>query len=497
MEKGASNKFEDPEMFFPFFTTLQFCFYVGWLKVAEVLINPFGEDDDDIELNWLIDRHLKAAYMIVDQMHEEHPELFKDQYWEEVVPKELPYTVASECYRRTEPKGSAENYKVKEADSIYSNLLAPTAHRKPHHGEDMYGEHPDLDYETVDTPMVVRKNWFQRQMHRMGSLRSTSTSYSSGRLFARTRHNSVYSSPESGLPISVGAGGEGGVNPIPNTIVLHREKMSLYDRLVGRKSSRGPQKKPVSLKNRPRIPTPDVTKEVMAQESRLGNTSPSPLAANPPFSQASTGYHTDMAPVLQVVLSPIQELEGTPTMVAGPGGTATLAQAVLSPALTSAGLGPMAISPTSVTLTPVTVSGNQFLTSLMLTPTPTSSPSPTRASFASLDHDSSKKITPHSPTRASFASSEQESSRKITPPSKPPVETVAITELPSGSEEDVGNTTDSNAGSIGSNSSGSNSASSTSTLLLAEDRTRKTSSASQVGGTGFSKDQTKNKEVYV
>lgn len=56
-------------------------------------------------------------------MHEEHPELLKDQYWEEVVPKELPYTVASEHYRRSEPKGSAEMYKIKQADAVYANII--------------------------------------------------------------------------------------------------------------------------------------------------------------------------------------------------------------------------------------------------------------------------------------------------------------------------------------------------------------------------------------
>lgn len=61
--------------------------------------------------------------MIVDEMHEEHPELLKDQYWNEVVPIELPYTVASEHYRRSEPKGSAENYVVKAADAMYANIL--------------------------------------------------------------------------------------------------------------------------------------------------------------------------------------------------------------------------------------------------------------------------------------------------------------------------------------------------------------------------------------
>lgn len=75
--------------------------------------------------------------MIVDEMHEEHPELLKDQYWEEVVPVELPYTVASEHYRRYEPKGSAENYKIKMADAMYANII-PT--RKSNF-EDIYADY--------------------------------------------------------------------------------------------------------------------------------------------------------------------------------------------------------------------------------------------------------------------------------------------------------------------------------------------------------------------
>ena len=44
------------DMYIPVFTILEFLFYFGWMKVAESLINPFGEDDDDFEMNYILDR---------------------------------------------------------------------------------------------------------------------------------------------------------------------------------------------------------------------------------------------------------------------------------------------------------------------------------------------------------------------------------------------------------------------------------------------------------
>ncbi|KAM3968234.1 LOW QUALITY PROTEIN: bestrophin-4 [Aphomia sociella] len=100
------------DLYFPIFSTLEFFFYMGWLKVAESLINPFGEDDDDFEVNWLIDRDLQVSYMIVDEMHHEHPELIKDQYWDEVFPAELPYTIATENQREEHPEPSTARVAV-------------------------------------------------------------------------------------------------------------------------------------------------------------------------------------------------------------------------------------------------------------------------------------------------------------------------------------------------------------------------------------------------
>ncbi|XP_047740329.1 bestrophin-2, partial [Hyalella azteca] len=102
------------DLYIPWFTILQFFFYMGWLKVAESLINPFGEDDDDFEINALIDRNIVVSYLIVDEMHEDHPELIKDMYFEEVVPAALPYTVATEHYRTLPSQGSTANLQIPE-----------------------------------------------------------------------------------------------------------------------------------------------------------------------------------------------------------------------------------------------------------------------------------------------------------------------------------------------------------------------------------------------
>jgi len=73
---------DDPVfLYYPFFLTVKFLFYFGWLRVAETLYNPFGEDDDDFALEELINRHIKVAMKIVDKI-ETTPTIEKDAFWD-------------------------------------------------------------------------------------------------------------------------------------------------------------------------------------------------------------------------------------------------------------------------------------------------------------------------------------------------------------------------------------------------------------------------------
>ena len=55
-----------PDLFIPFFTLIELFCYVGWIKVAEMLLNPFGEDDEDFQINYLIDRNLQVTNNVLE-----------------------------------------------------------------------------------------------------------------------------------------------------------------------------------------------------------------------------------------------------------------------------------------------------------------------------------------------------------------------------------------------------------------------------------------------
>uniref|UniRef100_A0A1I7UIL9 Bestrophin homolog n=1 Tax=Caenorhabditis tropicalis TaxID=1561998 RepID=A0A1I7UIL9_9PELO len=48
---------------------------IAYPQVAEALLNPLGEDDDDFECNWLIDRNMSTGIEIVDTCHDSCPPL--------------------------------------------------------------------------------------------------------------------------------------------------------------------------------------------------------------------------------------------------------------------------------------------------------------------------------------------------------------------------------------------------------------------------------------
>ncbi|XP_054938035.1 bestrophin-2a [Physeter macrocephalus] len=94
LDPAQGYKDHDLDLFVPIFTLLQFFFYAGWLKVAEQLINPFGEDDDDFETNFLIDRNFQVSMLAVDEMYDDLAMLEKDLYWDAAEAR-APYTAAT------------------------------------------------------------------------------------------------------------------------------------------------------------------------------------------------------------------------------------------------------------------------------------------------------------------------------------------------------------------------------------------------------------------
>ena len=51
-----------PVVHVPVFTIIEFIAYLGWIKVAETLLNPWGDDDEDFQINYLIDRNFQVSF---------------------------------------------------------------------------------------------------------------------------------------------------------------------------------------------------------------------------------------------------------------------------------------------------------------------------------------------------------------------------------------------------------------------------------------------------
>ncbi|TKR86977.1 hypothetical protein L596_011466 [Steinernema carpocapsae] len=53
-------------LYIPIFSITEFIFHMGWLKVAESLLNPFGADDENFAVSMIIDRNLKVRFMLTE-----------------------------------------------------------------------------------------------------------------------------------------------------------------------------------------------------------------------------------------------------------------------------------------------------------------------------------------------------------------------------------------------------------------------------------------------
>ncbi|KAM5231317.1 bestrophin-2a [Hipposideros larvatus] len=110
LDPAQGYKDHNLDLFVPVFTLLQFFFYAGWLKVAEQLINPFGEDDDDFETNFLIDRNFQVSMLAVDEMYDDLAMLEKDLYWDAAEAR-APYTAAT-AFQRQQPSFQGSTFDI-------------------------------------------------------------------------------------------------------------------------------------------------------------------------------------------------------------------------------------------------------------------------------------------------------------------------------------------------------------------------------------------------
>merc|ERR1711909_223918 len=64
--------------YFPFPIVLKLIFFIGWLKVAQALEQPFGQDETDFKMDLIFKRHIRATAVILAQFDQQPP--MKEDY---------------------------------------------------------------------------------------------------------------------------------------------------------------------------------------------------------------------------------------------------------------------------------------------------------------------------------------------------------------------------------------------------------------------------------
>ncbi|KAK8763430.1 hypothetical protein V5799_033958 [Amblyomma americanum] len=118
-----SSSGDEIDLYIPVFTILQFFFYMGWLKVS---------------------------FQIVDDMHQRHPRLVRDIYWDEAEPQ-LPYTKSSVNLRTQPHLGSAMTLDV---DPEESEFVPMETILEEDHDEHKYTSPPTSPPNAADIPQV-------------------------------------------------------------------------------------------------------------------------------------------------------------------------------------------------------------------------------------------------------------------------------------------------------------------------------------------------------
>ncbi|KAF7629187.1 Bestrophin-like protein [Meloidogyne graminicola] len=77
---------EEVDRILPLMTILELFFIMGWVKVAEALLNPLGEDDDDFECNFIIDRNIAMSMTITNICYDQKPEQNASNLTKDLVP---------------------------------------------------------------------------------------------------------------------------------------------------------------------------------------------------------------------------------------------------------------------------------------------------------------------------------------------------------------------------------------------------------------------------